>query len=108
MDGRTFARIIEKELAERGIKKGDFYAGAGVTATALYGWKRGATPSADTVALVEKYFDISFADYEKEESLDTLRDDLRTLLNSAKDLPPSSVYEIISKVEKMKEDVLSD
>ena len=34
MDGRTFARIIEKELAERGIKKGDFYAGAGVPAGA--------------------------------------------------------------------------
>lgn len=108
MDGRVFARIIERELAERGIKKGDFYTGAGVTATALYGWKRGATPSAETVAAVEDYLGISFADVGREDSLDTLREDLRILLNSAKGLPPSSVYEIISKVEKMKENVISD
>lgn len=108
MDGRIFARIIEKELAARGIKKGTFYNNTGITATAMYGWKRGATPSAATVEAVEDYFGISFDDYEKDDALDTLREDLRTLLNSAKDLPPSSVYQIIAEIERKKENDVSN
>lgn len=112
MDGREFARIIEQELAARGIKKGDFYSQVGVTATAMYGWKRGAVPSAETIAAVEDFFGISFTnaptvsgDPETDELLQAIRErqDLRILLRSGKDLPVSSVYEIISKMEKMKE-----
>lgn len=103
MDGREFARIVEQELAARGIKKGDFYSQVGVTATAMYGWKRGAVPSAETIAAVEDFFGISFRDYVKEDELEHLRDDLRILLKSASDLPPSSVYKLISQIEEEKE-----
>lgn len=61
MDGREFARIVEQELAARCIKKGDFYNKVGISATALYGWKRGAVPSAETIAAVEEYIGIPSA-----------------------------------------------
>ena len=104
MDGKTFAAIIERELIDRGISKGEFYAQVGITAAALWGWKNGAMPKDSTIAAIEKYLNISFADYEKSDPRETLRDDLRVLLNSASDLPPSSVYALISQIEKMKED----
>ena len=44
MDGKTFADIIEAELYKRKISKGEFYDAVGITAAALWGWKRGATP----------------------------------------------------------------
>ena len=100
-------------LAERGIAKGKFYADIGISATALYGWKRGAEPKHETIAAVEKCLGISFADYEKsdmdDETADILqsireRQDLRILLHSAKDVPASSIYALISQIEKMKED----
>lgn len=103
MGGREFARIVEQELAARGIKKGDFYNKVGISATALYGWKRGAVPSAETIAAVEEFFGISFDDYVKEDELEHLRDDLRILLKSASNLPPSSVYKLISQIEEEKE-----
>lgn len=109
MNGVDFARIIETTLADKGIKKGDFYDATGLSATALYGWKRGAFPQQETVDRVEEYLGISFAkiedseNREKTEQLESLRDDLRILLRSAKDLPPSSVYALIAQIEKEKE-----
>lgn len=44
MKGEQLARIVEQLLAERGIGKGAFYSAVGISATALYGWKRGAEP----------------------------------------------------------------
>lgn len=116
MDGKEFAKMIERELADRGIRKGDFYNEIGISATAMYGWKRGAVPSAETVAAVENYFGkrmVSGApqmDAETENLLQLIRErqDLKILLHSGKDLPASSVYEIVAKMEKMKEDVISD
>lgn len=104
MDGKTFAEIIEKELYERKISKGEFYDSVGITAAAMWGWKRGATPKDSTIQAVEKYFDIDLSDYEKSDVREDLRDDLRILLNSARDLPPSSVYTLVAQIEKMKED----
>lgn len=104
MDGKTFAEIIEKELYERKISKGEFYDSVGITAAAMWGWKRGATPKDGTIQAVEKYFDIDLSDYEKSDVREDLRDDLRILLNSARDLPPSSVYTLVAQIEKMKED----
>ena len=112
MNGSQFAKIIEQLLAERGISKGDFYKEIGITATALYGWKRGAMPKPETIAAVEKYFGISLNDIEKSDESDELREmlrdrqDLRILLNSAKDVPASSIYALISQIEKIKEDNL--
>lgn len=104
MNGADFARIIEEELKRQGISKGDFYEAVGVSATALYGWKRGAKPKRETVTAIEKYLNISFSDYEKSDTREDLRDDLRILLHSARELPPSSVYALISQIEKLKED----
>lgn len=105
MKGEIFAAIIEKELKRQGISKGDFYSAIGVTSAAMWGWKNnGAVPKKDTVAAAEKFLGINFADYEQEDPRESLRDDLRILLNSASDLPPSSVYALISQIEKMKED----
>ena len=115
MDGVEFSRIIETELANRGIKKGDFYNATGISATALYNWKRGSTPSMESVAAVEDYLGISASNMIRESSpkmdqevaalLQDISDrqDLRILLRSAKDVPPSSVYALVSQIEKMKE-----
>ena len=99
-------------MTERGIKKGDFYSEIGITATAFYGWKRGAEPKRETVEAVEKYFGVSLGDGiqaaidpDTAELLDSIRNrpDLGILLRSARDVPPSSVYELVSRLEKMKE-----
>ena len=55
MDGVEFARIIETELANRGIKKGEFYNATGISATAMYGWKRGSLRSIVDISLVSSY-----------------------------------------------------
>ena len=104
MDGLKFATRIEEELRRQHISKGEFYDAVGITAAAMWGWKRGATPKASTIQAVEKYFDIDLSDYEKSDIREGLRDDLRILLNSARDLPPSSVYTLVAQIEKMKED----
>ena len=110
MDGKVFAKLIETALAEKGIKKGDFYEAVGISATAMYGWKNGAIPKKETVEAIEKYLDLDLFPYEKSDDSDELREmlrnrqDLRILLHSAKDVPASSVYALISQIEKMKED----
>lgn len=113
MDGKVFAKLIETALAEKGIKKGDFYEAVGISATAMYGWKNGAIPKPETVEAIEKYLDLELFPYEKSETEDETaqlremlrnRQDLRILLHSAKDVPASSVYALISQIEKMKED----
>ena len=113
MDGKLFAKLIEQALAEKEIKKGDFYEAVGITATAMYGWKNGAVPKKETVEAVENYLGLELFPYERaepknetDELREMLRDrqDLRVLLHSAKDVPPSSVYALISQIEKMKED----
>lgn len=104
MDGEAFVRRIEQELGARGITKGEFYNAVGISATAMYGWRRGAEPKRESVEAVEKYFGISFSDVEKCDPREELRDVDRILLNSVADLPPSSVYALIAQVEKMKED----
>ena len=70
----------------------------------MYGWKNGAVPKKETVEAVEKYLDLELFPYEKSDPREELRDDLRILLNGASNLPPSSVYALISQIEKMKED----
>lgn len=112
MDGMTLAKVVEEELKRQGISKGDFYNAVGISATAMYGWKRGAMPKKETIKSIEKYLNISLSDIEKSDESDELREmlrdrqDLRILLHSAKDVPASSVYALISQIEKMKEDNL--
>ena len=105
MNGANFARTIERVLTEKGISKGDFYEAIGITATAMYGWRRGSEPRPETVKAVEQYLGIKF-DSKEDDPREELRSDLRILLHSAKDLPPSSVYALISQIEKIKEESL--
>ena len=105
MDGKTVVRIVETILAERRISRGDFYAQSGISSATFSQWRTGQyDPSQDKIAQIEKCLGVTLADYEKSDQRETLRDDLRVLLNSASDLPPSSVYALISQIEKMKED----
>ena len=110
MDGVTLAKICDIECQKRGISKAQFYKDIGVTAPSFHGWKNGAKPSDKYIVAIEKYFGIDLKSYEKSEEPDELREmlrdrqDLRILLHSAKDVPASSVYALISQIEKMKED----
>ena len=104
VDGITIARIVDSELASRGISKADFYARSGISSATLSQWRTGKyEPTADKIAKIEKCLGISFADYEKSDPREELREDLRILLHSASDLPPSSVYELIAEIHKRKE-----
>ena len=103
MDGKTLAKICDAECLKRGMSKADFYAAIGLSAASFHGWKNGAKPTQKYIDAIEKLFGINLADYEKSEQLEELRDDLRILLRSASDLPPSSVYALIAQIEKEKE-----
>ena len=103
VDGKVFAKLIESALAEKGIKKGDFYDAVGISATAMYGWKNGAVPKKETVEAVEKYLDLELFPYEKSDPREELREDHKMLLKSVDGLPQSSVYEIIAEIHKRRE-----
>ena len=112
MDGRELVKFLDVELKRRGIPKGEFYAAIGITATAYYGWRNGAVPKAETVEAIEKYLDLDLSTIEKSDMNDETavllqsireRQDLRVLLSSAKDVPPSSIYELIAQLERQKE-----
>lgn len=114
MNGKEAARIVDSELASRGMSKAEFYAQSGVSSATMSQWRTGKyEPTPERLAKIEKCLGISFADYEKsdmdDETADLLqsireRQDLRILLHSAKDVPASSIYALISQIEKMKED----
>lgn len=104
MNGKEVARIVDSELASRGMSKAEFYAQSGVSSATMSQWRTGKyEPTPERLAKIEKCLGISFADYEKCEQLEELRDDLRILLRSASDLPPSSVYQLIAQIEKERE-----
>ena len=104
MDGLTLAKICDVECQKRGVSKAQFYKDIGLSAPSFHGWKNGSKPSQKYVDAIEEYFGIDLSDYEKSDIREGLRDDLRILLNSARDLPPSSVYTLVAQIEKMKED----
>ena len=114
MNGKEVARIVDSELASRGMSKAEFYAQSGVSSATMSQWRTGKyEPTPERLAKIEKCLGISFADYEKsymdDETVDLLqsireRQDLRILLHSAKDVPASSIYALISQIERMKED----
>ena len=103
MDGKTLAKICDAECLKRGMSKTDFYATIGLSAASFHGWKNGAKPTQKYIDAIEKLFEIDLSEYEKCEQLEDLRSDLRILLSSARDLPPSSVYALIAQIEKEKE-----
>lgn len=110
MDGKVVVRIVETILAERGISMGEFYSQSGISSATFSQWRTGKySPTQEKIAQIEKCLGVTLTDYEKSEQLEELRDDLRILLRSASDLPPSSVYALIAQIEKEKEkNVLPD
>ena len=113
MDGKTLTRIVDQLLVERGVTRVELCKAIGISSASYTGWKKGSQPREDKVIAIEKFFDVKLSDYENTSQQDEsnqlremLRDrqDLRVLLRSAKDVPPSSVYQLISQIEKMKEE----
>ena len=119
MSGKDVVKIIESELFIKDISKGEFYAACGLNSATISNWRNGVyTPSPAKLHVIEEYLGIKFEDEigKKEPSVQTLdsetaelledirnRQDLRILLNSARHIPPSSVYSLISQLEKEKE-----
>ena len=110
MTGRELTEKIEAELLRQNISKTQFYEECGVSSATFSQWRNGIfVPSAKKVRDIENYLGIDLHDTSKDETRELreiLRDrqDLRILLSSAKDMPPSSVYSLIAQFEKLKED----
>lgn len=103
MDGKTLTQIVDRVLAEKGISRLELCEAIGITSAAYTGWKNGSQPRVEKILAIEKFLGINLKDYEKSEQLEDLREDLRVLLRSARDLPPSSVYQFVAMMEKEKE-----
>jgi len=100
MDGKTLTKMIDEALEERGMSQGEFCAAIGISSAAMSAWRKGSMPKPDRIAQIEDYLGIKFADSDPREEL---REDLKVLLRSAKDLPPSSVYALVAQIEREKE-----
>ena len=116
MDGNELVRIIERELANKGISKAKFYEDCGISSAVFSNWRKNInTPSDKNLAVISEYLgmkidkDTVFIPIQSDDETMALREllrdrqDLRILLNSAKDVPASSVYALISQIEKIKE-----
>ena len=104
MDSKQMMRIVDARLTELGMSQKDLAAQMGIQSSAITAWRKGdSKPRPDKIFKMEEILGVNFDDYEKNDELDSLREDLRILLRSARDLPPSSVYELIAKIEKDKE-----
>ena len=110
MSGREIVARIEAELVRKNISKTQFYEDCGVSSATFSQWRNEVfVPSPKKIRVIENYLGISLREDPQDESgelREILRDrqDLRILLSSAKDMPPSSVYTLIAQFEKMKED----
>ena len=104
--GEDFIKLPE----EMQMSQKQFCAELGISSSAMSAWRNGSMPKPERIKDIEKCLGISFADYEKSDESDELREmlrdrqDLRILLHSAKDVPASSVYALISQIEKLKEE----
>lgn len=114
MTGREYVERIEQELVNQGISKKQFYEECGVASATFSQWRNNLfTPSLKKLHDIEEYLGISFSgktppvrNDESAELREILRDrtDLRALLETAKDVPPSSVYALLSQLAKLKEE----
>lgn len=110
MTGKEITLRVEEELVRQKISKAEFYAACGISSATFSQWRNGIyVPSPQKVRDIEEYLGITLHEERGDETValrEILRDrqDLRILLSSAKDMPPSSVYSLIANVEKMKEE----
>ena len=113
MNGSEIVKTIEDELFLKGISKAEFYKETSMTSTTLSNWRSGIyQPSPAKLHTIADYLGITYEELiggkddddvlELRELLRS-RQDLRILLESAKDAPASSVYALISQMEKFKE-----
>lgn len=112
IDGITAARVVDAELASRGIPKSWFYSQSGVSSATLSQWRTGKyDPTPDKLAQIEKCLGINFSNYEKSEMddetaevLQWIREDFahRALFESAKGLTKEQAYAAASFIERLK------
>lgn len=109
MTGQELVKILDIEMAERGMTQKDFCNALGIGSSAMSAWRKGSMPTPKRLADIERLLGINLEDYEQKDESEELREilrtrqDLRVLLHSAKDVPPSSVYMLIAQLEKEKE-----
>ena len=112
MDGIALTKIVDAVLKERGISRLELCNAIGITSSAYSNWKSGGQPRKDKIEAIENYLGISLHDADTDldpeiaELLESIRarQDLRVLLHSARGVPPSSVYALVSQLEKIKEE----
>ena len=113
MKGSDLVRIVEHQLALKGTPKGEFYKACNITSSTFSNWRNNTnTPTERNIQIISQYLGIEINDEGIPQTDETTalrelirdRQDLRILLNSAKDVPASSVYTLIAQIEKMKED----
>ena len=109
MTGKELTRIIDQKLEELSMTQKQLCNELGISSSSMSAWRKGSMPTPKRLAEIEDILGINFADYEQKDESDELREilrnrqDLRVLLHSAKDVPPSSVYMLIAQLEKEKE-----
>ena len=116
MDGFELVRIIERELASKGISKTKFYEDCGISSAVFSNWRKNInTPSDKNLAVISQYLgmeldkDDVFIAVRQEDDTAELRETLRTrpelklLFNSLKDAPSSYIYQVLSDISKFKE-----
>lgn len=110
MNGSVMMRAIDEALRARGMSQKEFCEALGIGSSTVSMWRRGSMPKPERIKQIEELLEISLSKQEEPDETDGLREmlrdrqDLRILLRSAKDVPASSVYALISQIEKMKED----
>lgn len=102
-----------------GVSRSNVCKKLGLSENAWKRWENESTPRKATVLSVSRFFGVSYDDLlhtdlrskpqEEDESMKARqqafeRADLRILLDAAKDVPPSKVYEVVALLEKYKEE----
>ena len=112
MNGKDIVKIVDVELARRGMTQKEFCDLLGIRSSAYSAWRKGAMPKVDRIKAIEDFIgykiDITTPSQEDDETSELLqalkdRQDLRILMKSAQDVPASSVYALVSQLEKLKE-----
>lgn len=66
MYGKSFVELIERELKTRGISKGEFYKGSGISSSTFSQWRSGEySPSSEGIKRVEDFLGMRFEINEK-------------------------------------------
>ena len=67
MDGFAFVQLVETELKQRGMSKGEFFAGSGISSATFSQWrKRIYSPSSIAIKKIEEFLNVTFAIEQKE------------------------------------------